>query len=188
MNELSNGVARIVALMNGTQPKSDRAWNLAAFAIDAILEDGTEHHTGWDASLAIEYAAPQVEDIEDLTEDEEVEAIAAVREAINKFEQLAAAPQGIVLVNADNDYVCGIGRDLADAQHEVNLAAGFALSWEQVSESGFCGPATALVGRYQSYEIGLLDYEADAGDFVRAIGTPLGYWLARDVLDVDEAA
>lgn len=133
------------------------------------------------AAQAIEYAWLFVEGIEDLTAEEEAEAYEAVATTLRMIEKLAAAPRGIVLVNADDDHVYGLGKDAAAACRNANEGYGADLAWEQVGPGEFRNARDA--GRYVAYEIALLDWSAEDGDFVRAVGDLAGYWMARSVLD-----
>lgn len=57
MSALINTVARIEALI-GRDDLNGLVWDLASRAVDAILEDGTKNHMGWNTACAIEAAAP----------------------------------------------------------------------------------------------------------------------------------
>lgn len=94
------------------------------------------------AAQAIEYAWLFVEGIEDLTAEEEAEAYEAVATTLRMIEKLAAAPRGIVLVNADDDHVYGLGKDAAAACRNANEGYGADLAWEQVGPGEFGTPAT----------------------------------------------
>lgn len=183
MFTLINTVERIAALI-GRDDLDGLAWDLAAKAIDATLE--ADDSTGIDAARAIESVANFVEGIEDLTEEEEAEAHEAVAAGIRMIEKLRAAPRGIVLVSADDDHVYGIGTDASSACADADACSSSRLVWELVGARGFQAAAGGHAGRYQAYAVPLLDWSAEDGHTVRALGDLSGYWLSRD-MTVEEA-
>jgi peptidoglycan/xylan/chitin deacetylase (PgdA/CDA1 family) len=172
--------AQIEALIGRTDMYG-LSWQLTAAAVDAMLEDGSDTHAGWNVAGAIEMGTHAV-DVNELDAETEAEVTEAVQAAIDMLQRLATTPKGIVLANGNDGLVHAAEPTLDEAKAFLDRVNGQPLSWSESSSrvaSVSPHPEGAI---YRAVEIGLLDWEAGDGERVAALGTTVGYWLARDTV------